>query len=120
MGEELVTEAGAVRAPANQAQDVGEDELALAVVDRPEDRLERREGITRHLRRGPREASEQRRLAAFGSPTSPASASSFSRGSIHPDSPGRPRSANRGVCRVEWRNACCRAHAAPPRATTAR
>ena len=40
-------------------------------------------------------------LPAFGWPTRPASASSLSRSSIHPDSPPSPRSAKRGAWRVE-------------------
>ena len=40
-------------------------------------------------------------MPAFGSPTRPASASSFSRSSIQPDSPSSPRSAKRGAWRVE-------------------
>ena len=43
-------------------------------------------------------------LPAFGWPISPASASSFSRSSIHPDSPSRPFSAKRGAWRVELAN----------------
>ena len=38
VGEELVSEAGALGGALDQAGDVGEDELALAVVDRAEDR----------------------------------------------------------------------------------
>ena len=87
----------------DQPRDVGEHELALAVVDRPQHRLQGRERVVGDLRRGARErAPSSDDLPAFGSPTRPASASSFSRSSIQPDSPGRPRSANRGVWRVEF------------------
>jgi len=39
-------------------------------------------------------------LPAFGRPTRAASARSFRRSSISRSSPGRPTSANRGVCRL--------------------
>ena len=39
-------------------------------------------------------------LPAFGSPTRPTSASSLRCSSTQPSSPARPRSANRGACRV--------------------
>ena len=41
VGEELVPEAGALRGALDQARDVGEHELALVGVERPEHRLER-------------------------------------------------------------------------------
>ena len=86
----------------DQPGDVGEHELALAVVDRAEHRLDGRERIVGDLRRAPASArASSEDLPAFGRPTSPASASSFRRSSIQPDSPRRPRSANRGACRVE-------------------
>ncbi len=63
VGEELVPEAGAVGGALDQAGDVGEHELALAVVDRAEHRLDRRERIVGDLRCRPRQPPEQRRLA---------------------------------------------------------
>ena len=68
VGEELVAESGALGGPLDQAGDVGQDQLPLAVVDRAEDRLERRERIVGHLRRGPRDSREQRRLAGVRQP----------------------------------------------------
>ena len=56
------------RRPLDQARDVGEHQLALAVVDRPEDRLEGGERIVGDLRRRAREAREQRRLARVRQP----------------------------------------------------
>ena len=58
-----MAEPRALRRTLDQPGDVGEDELALAVVDRAEHRLERRERVVGDLRRRPGEAGEQRRLA---------------------------------------------------------
>ena len=68
MGEELVAEARSRCRSLDQPRDVGEHELAVAVVDRAEDRLERRERVVRHLRRRPRDPPQQRRLAGVRQP----------------------------------------------------
>ena len=59
-------------------------------------------------------------LPAFGRPTRPTSASSFRRSSSVASSPARPRSANRGACRVEVANRLLPPPPLPPRATTTR
>ena len=56
----------------------------------------------------------------MGSPTSPTSASSFSRSSIQPSSPVVPCSANRGACRTEVAKRLFPWPPRPPCATTAR
>ncbi len=68
VGEELVTEPDPLGGALDQAGDVGEHELALAVVDRPQDRLEGRERVVGDLRRRAGEAREQRRLAGVRQP----------------------------------------------------
>jgi hypothetical protein len=70
--EELVPESGPLCRPRDQARDVGEHELALAVVDRAEHRLDGRERIVRDLRRGPRQSPEERGLAGVREPDQPA------------------------------------------------
>src|SRR5205085_793837 len=59
-------------------------------------------------------------LPALGRPTSPTSASSLSLSSSQPCSPGRPRSAKRGACRVAVAKRLLPLPPAPPRATVAR
>src|SRR5919108_505689 len=54
---------------------------------------------------------------ALGCPTKPASARSFSRNSIHPDSPSSPLSANRGPWRVELAKRLFPRPPPPPRPT---
>ncbi len=63
VGEKLVAEAHAGGGALDQAGDVGQHELALAVVDRAEDRLERRERVIGDLRSGAGEPGEERGLA---------------------------------------------------------
>ncbi len=71
VGEELVPQPGPRGGALDQPRDVGEHELALAVVDRPEDRLEGRERVAGDLRRCPRQPPEQRRLARVREPDQP-------------------------------------------------
>ena len=66
--EEVVAEPGAVRRALDQARDVGDDELALLVLQRAEDRLERRERVVGDLRRGARQPRQQRGLAGVRQP----------------------------------------------------
>ena len=68
VGEEVVAEAGAVARALDQAGDVGDDELAIVALERPEHRLDRRERVRRHLRLRAREPRQQRRLAGVGEP----------------------------------------------------
>ena len=68
MGEELVPEPDPRRRALDQPGDVGEHELALAIVDRPQDRLQRGERVVGDLRRRPRQARQQRRLAGVREP----------------------------------------------------
>ena len=68
VGEELVAEAGALRGPLDQAGDVGEDGLAILVLDRAEHRVDRRERIVGDLRRGARQPPEERGLAGVRQP----------------------------------------------------
>ena len=64
VGEERVPEPDAVGGALQQAGDVGDRQLALAVqLDRAEMRRERRERIVRDLGRGVRDAAQERRLA---------------------------------------------------------
>ena len=77
----------------DQPRDVGQDELAVVGLDRPEHRLQRRERVVGDLRLRRRSAARAASdLPALGSPTSPASASSFRRSSIQPSSPPQARS----------------------------
>ena len=71
VSEELVAEPGAVGGALDQPRDVGEDQLALVVVDRAEDRLERRERVVGDLGRRSGQAREQRGLAGVGQPDEP-------------------------------------------------
>ena len=99
--EEVVPEAGAVAGALDQPGDVGDHELAVVGVERAEHRLERGERVGGDLRRARascRASSED--LPAFGSPTSPTSASSLRCSSTRPSSPGSPCSASRGAWRV--------------------
>ena len=126
VGEELVAEPGARRRALDQPGDVGEHQLALAVVDRPQHRLERRERIVGDLRRSPasaRPAATTCRRSAARRARRRRAASAAARSS--PTRPASPRSANRGACRVELakRLLPCPPSAAarrPPRAGPAR
>ena len=62
VSEELVAEARPLRRPLDQARNVGEDELPIVEIDRPEVRLHRREWVIRHLRVRPGQPRKQRRL----------------------------------------------------------
>ena len=64
MGEEVVAEPGAAARALDQPGDVGEHELAVGGLDRPEIRLERGEGVAGDLRLCAREARDQRGLAS--------------------------------------------------------
>ena len=109
-------EAGARGGALDQPRDVGEHQLALAVVDRPEHRLEGRERVVGDLRRRPR----QPRRAATTCPRSAArpgprrrSASAAAR-----SSPTRRRARARRTAAPagsRWRSACCRARRRRPR-----
>ncbi len=66
--EELVAETRALAGALDQTGDVGEHELTLIVVEHAEVGLERREGVGGDLRRGAREARQQRGLAGVGQP----------------------------------------------------
>ena len=63
VGEEVVPQARALVGALDQPGDVGDDELAIVALERPEHGLQGRERVGRHLRVGAREAREQRRLA---------------------------------------------------------
>ena len=63
VGEEVVAQAGALAGALDEPGDVGDDELALGALERPEHGLERRERVRADLRRGARHPREQRRLA---------------------------------------------------------
>ena len=66
VGQELVPQAGAPSRPLDQAGNVGQHQLSLVRVDGPQCRLEGGERVLRHLRRGPRQAAQQRGLARVG------------------------------------------------------
>ena len=121
VGEELVPESGSLGRALDQAGDVGEDELALAVVDRPEDRLERRERVVGDLRRGPRHPRQQRRLAGVRQPDQ-AGVGEQPQVQLDPARPGpsSPRSANRGACWVADVKRLLPWPPSPPAATIAR
>ena len=68
VGQEVVAEPGTLARALDQPGDVGQDELALAVVDRAQHGLERREGVVGHLRGGAGHPRQQRRLARVGQP----------------------------------------------------
>ena len=61
--EEVVPEPGAVAGALDQPGDVGDDQLALLALEHAEHRRERRERIVGDLRRGARQARQQRGLA---------------------------------------------------------
>ncbi len=63
VSEELVSQPRALRGALDQAGDVGEDQLAVVELERPEHGLDGRERIGGDLRRGPRHPSQKRRLA---------------------------------------------------------
>ena len=69
--EEVVAEPGAGRGALDQPRDVGQHELAVLGVDRPEHRLQRRERIRGDLRLRPRHPGQQRRLAGVRQPDEP-------------------------------------------------
>ena len=71
VGEEVVAEAGAVARALDQPRDVGDHELAVGGLERPEVRLERRERVAGDLRLRAREARDQRRLAGVREPDEP-------------------------------------------------
>ena len=60
VGEELVTQSDSPRRTLDQARDVGDHELSLVGVERPEHRLQGRERILGDLRRCPRQAAQER------------------------------------------------------------
>jgi hypothetical protein len=68
MCQEVVPEAGAVAGAFDEAGDVGQHELALVGLQRPQHRLEGGERIVGDLGGRPREAREQRGLAGVGQP----------------------------------------------------
>ena len=57
--QELVPEAGAAAGALDQSRDIGDHELSLFAVKRPEHRLQRRERIVGDLGLGARQAREQ-------------------------------------------------------------
>ena len=63
VGEEVVAEPGALARALDQAGDVGDHQLALLAFEHAQHRRERREGVVGDLRRGARQAREQRGLA---------------------------------------------------------
>ena len=68
VGEEVVPEAGALVGALDQPGDVGDHELAVVAVERPEHRLERRERVGGDLGLRAREPRQQRRLAGVRQP----------------------------------------------------
>ncbi len=63
--EEVMSQAGPLAGALDQARDVRHDELAILAFEDAEHRREGREGVARHLRRGTREARQQRGLAGI-------------------------------------------------------
>ena len=100
--EEVVAEPGALGGALDQPRDVGEHELAVVGVDRPQHRLQRRERVRGDLRlRARHHATAARTCPRSGSPTSPTSASSFRCSSTGPflarqAALGEPRRLARG------------------------
>ena len=95
VGEELVAEAGALRRALDQSPDVGQDELALAVVDRAQHRLDRRERVAGDLRTRawvPPRATTRPRSAGRPVPRPPEGAAAADP-ALHPGQPllGEPR-----------------------------
>ena len=66
-----MSQAGPGRRAGDQAGDVGEHQLALAIVDRSQHRLEGGERVVGDLRRRPGEGRQQRRLARVRQPHQP-------------------------------------------------
>jgi hypothetical protein len=71
VGQEVVPEARALRGALDDPRDVGEDELAVGALERPEDGLQRREGVVGHLRHRAGHDGDQRGLARVGQPDEP-------------------------------------------------
>ena len=111
--EELVAEAGALRRPLDQPRDVGEDELALAVVDRAERRVDGRERVVGDLRPGPGERRQQRGLAGVRQPDQ-ARRRRAGAGADRSSRTRRSARARRTAAPGGWarRSACCRGHRA--------
>ena len=101
----------------DQPRDVGDHELALGGLERAEHRLERRERVVGDLRRGARQARDQRRLAGVGQPDEPDVGEQLELQLDQPSSPGRPRSASRGAWRVAVVKRLLPRPPPPPRAT---
>ena len=68
VGQEVVPEARAAAGALDQARDVGQHELAVVGLERPEHGLERRERIRGDLGLRTRHARQQRRLAGVREP----------------------------------------------------
>ena len=121
VGEELVPEPGPGRGALDQPRDVGEHQLALAVVDRPQDRLQGRERVVGDLRRRPR----QPRRSATTCPRSGARRGPRRRAASAAARSNRTRRRARarrsaGAWRVEEVKRLLPCPPAPPWATTAR
>ncbi len=71
VSQELVPETGSARSALDQTRDVRDHELAFLALERPKDRLERRERIIGDFGVRPREAGEQRRFPRVGQPDQP-------------------------------------------------
>jgi hypothetical protein len=68
VGQELVAEAGAAARALDETWDVGHDQLPLVALERAKHRLERGEGVVRHLWLSARHPGEERRLAGVRQP----------------------------------------------------
>ena len=101
MAEEAVADPGALGRALDQAGNVGDHELALLVAHHAELRAGGGEGIVADLGLGVGDGLMKVDLPALGSPTRPASASSFSRSQTHASSLGQPVPCWRGARLVE-------------------
>ena len=99
-----MAEPGALRRALDQPGDVGEDDLAVIAVDRPQHRRQRRERVVGNLRRRPGQPRQQRGLAGVRQPDQPDVGQQLQPQLDPVRLPVVPLSANRGACRVELAN----------------
>ena len=95
--QELVPEPGAAAGALDQPGNVGDHELAVVGLERPERGLERRERVVGDLGVRARQARQQRRLAGVWQPDQADVGDQLELQRDPVSSPGSPRSANRGV-----------------------
>ncbi len=109
VGEEVVSEAGAVAGPLDETGDVGDDELAVVRLQRAEHRLERGERVVGDLGRRARQPRDERGLARVGQADETDVGEELQLQRQPPLLP-RPARVRRSAApgAWPWRSACCR------------